>query len=180
MVRAWIKEILVLTKIDLLTKKDCINKIKLLKNYTKEKVYDISIKDKQSVDKLLIYLLNIKTDIIDIKEEKWTPLKGLMHSSNRIVIKVGSSLLVNSQDSFIDKKAINNICKDINFLISQSKEILVVSSGALALGKKALNITELNLKITEKQTISSIGQILMINTWREALSKYKISCGQFY
>ena len=104
--------------------------------------------------------------------------KNLMHSSNRIVIKVGSSLLVNSQDRFIDKKAINNICKDINFLISQSKEILVVSSGALALGKKALNITELNLKITEKQAISSIGQILMINSWREALSKYKISCGQ--
>ena len=69
------KEILVLTKIDLLSQKDCINKIKLLKNYTKEKVYDISIKDKQSIDKLLIYLLNKKTDIIDIKEEKWTPLK---------------------------------------------------------------------------------------------------------
>ena len=69
------KEILVLTKIDLLTQKDCINKIKLLKNYTKEKVYDISIKDKQSIDKLLIYLLNKKTDSNDVKEEKWTPLK---------------------------------------------------------------------------------------------------------
>ncbi len=104
--------------------------------------------------------------------------KNLILSSNRIVVKVGSSLLVNSQDNFINKKAIINICKDINFLISQNKEILVVSSGALALGKKALNITELNLKITEKQAISSIGQILMINSWREALYKYKISCGQ--
>ena len=73
---------------------------------------------------------------------------------------------------------LNNICKDINFLISQNKEILIVSSGALALGRKAINIHDLNLKITEKQAISSIGQVLMINSWREAFSKYKIFCGQ--
>ena len=48
----------------------------------------------------------------------------------------------------------------------------------LALGRKAININDINLKITEKQAIASIGQVLMINSWREAFSKYKIVCGQ--
>ena len=104
--------------------------------------------------------------------------KKLILNSTRIVIKVGSSLLVNAKNNFINKKVINNFFKDINFLISKNKEILIVSSGALALGRKAISISDLNLKITEKQAISSIGQVLMIDSWREAFSKYKISCGQ--
>ncbi len=104
--------------------------------------------------------------------------KKLIHNSNRIVIKVGSSLLVDAESNFVNKKILNSICNDINYLVSQNKEILVVSSGALALGRKAINISDPHLKITEKQAISSIGQVLMINSWREAFSKYNIPCGQ--
>ena len=103
--------------------------------------------------------------------------KKLLLSSSRIVIKVGSSLLIDSKNNLINKKVLNNICEDINFLITQNKEVLVVSSGALALGKKALNINDMYLKISEKQAISSIGQILMINGSREAFSQYNIKCG---
>ena len=104
--------------------------------------------------------------------------KNLLHSSSRIIIKIGSSLLINSENNFINKKILDNICRDINFLIGKKKEILVVSSGALALGKKALNINNHYLKITDKQAIASVGQILMINGWREALAKYNLVCGQ--
>ena len=104
--------------------------------------------------------------------------KKLIRNSTRIVIKVGSSLLVDTESNFVNKKILNNICNDINYLVGQNKEILVVSSGALALGRKAININDPHLKITEKQAISSIGQVLMINSWREAFSKYKIPCGQ--
>ena len=104
--------------------------------------------------------------------------KKLINNSSRIVIKVGSSLLVDAESNFVNKKILNKICNDINYLVGQNKEILVVSSGALALGRKAINISDPHLKITEKQAISSIGQVLMINSWREAFSKYKIPCGQ--
>ena len=77
--------------------------------------------------------------------------KKLILNSSRIVIKVGSSLLVNSKNNFINKKVINNICKDINFLIGQNKEILIVSSGALALGRKAISISDLNLKLLKNK-----------------------------
>ena len=47
--------------------------------------------------------------------------KNLLHSSSRIVIKIGSSLLINSKNNFINKKILNNICRDINFLIEKKK-----------------------------------------------------------
>ena len=68
-------EIIVLTKIDLLSQKDCIEKIKLLKSYTRKKIYAISIKDKRSIDKLLTDLIKKRVNNININEEKWTPLK---------------------------------------------------------------------------------------------------------
>ena len=105
--------------------------------------------------------------------------KKILKSASRIVIKVGSSLLINERNNLIDKKVLNNICEDIDFLINQSKEVLIVSSGAFALGKKVLKINNTtNLKISDKQAVASIGQILMINSWREVLSKYNLICGQ--
>ena len=89
----------------------------------------------------------------------------LLKSSSRIVVKVGSSLLVNSKNKLINKRVLNNICRDLNFYILQNKEVLVVSSGAFALGKKLLNIKDANMKISEKQAIASVGQIFMINGW---------------
>ena len=68
-------EIIVLTKIDLLSQKDCIEKIKLLKSYTRKKIYAISIKDKKSINKLLTDLIKKRVNNININEEKWTPLK---------------------------------------------------------------------------------------------------------
>ena len=79
----------------------------------------------------------------------------------------------------MNKKILNNICKDINFLINQKKNSFNFSSGAFALGKKAINVNNTtNLKISDKQAVASIGQILMINSWRKALSKYNLICGQ--
>ena len=104
--------------------------------------------------------------------------KKILLSASRVVIKVGSSLLIDEKKNLVNKKVLNNICEDIYFLINQSKEVLVVSSGAFALGKKLLKINNTHLKLSDKQAIASVGQILMINSWREALSKYSLFCGQ--
>ena len=57
------------------------------------------------------------------------------------------------------------------------KEILLVSSGALALGKKP-KFKKNNLKVSEKQAASSVGQVLLINAWKKGFLKYKKQCGQ--
>ena len=69
------KEILVLTKMDLLNLQNCKEKVELLKNYSKKKIYTISIKDGKSINKLLIYFVKQKANNMQTKEEKWTPLE---------------------------------------------------------------------------------------------------------
>ena len=67
------KEILVLTKKDLVNDTVFKKKINNLKSYTGKNIYAISIKDKKSVKKLVDYLLIIRTKSIDVMEKKWTP-----------------------------------------------------------------------------------------------------------
>ena len=69
------QEILVLTKIDLLNKEDYDEKINLLKSYTRKSIYAISIKNKKTIDKLVLNLLKKRFEKNHIEEEKWTPLK---------------------------------------------------------------------------------------------------------
>ena len=104
--------------------------------------------------------------------------KKTLDSSNRIVIKVGSALIIGNSANLINEKILNNIVSEIIKLNSAGKEVLLVSSGALALGKKSIKLKKKNLKVSEKQAASAIGQVLLINAWKKAFLKYNIHCGQ--
>ena len=69
------QEILVLTKIDLLNKDDYNEKVNLLKRYTKKSIHAISVKNKKTINKLVLNLLERRFEKEYIEEEKWTPLK---------------------------------------------------------------------------------------------------------
>jgi len=104
--------------------------------------------------------------------------KKIFEESGRIVIKIGSSLITDTSKGLINKPSLNNIVNEIASLLGKGKEIVVVSSGAVALGKKTLKIMHKNLKLSEKQAAASVGQVMLINAWKTAFSKLKISCGQ--
>jgi GTPase involved in cell partitioning and DNA repair len=70
------QEILVLTKIDLLNKDDYNEKVNLLKRYTKKSIHAISVKNKKTINKLVLNLLERSFEKEYIEEEKWTPLKN--------------------------------------------------------------------------------------------------------
>ena len=101
----------------------------------------------------------------------------IFNNSRRIVIKVGSSLVIGNKSYLINKKILKNIVSEIKTLVSNKKEVLIVSSGALALGKKQLK-TKKVIKISEKQAAAAVGQVLLVNAWREAFYKCKINCAQ--
>ena len=93
----------------------------------------------------------------------------------RVVIKIGSSLVTgNSND--IDKKFLDSISSDIQNLHKQNKEVILVSSGAVALGNKNKNKKKLSL--SESQAASSVGQIKLINGWENALKNKGIQIAQ--
>ena len=104
--------------------------------------------------------------------------KKIFNNSKRIVVKVGSALIIGKNSNLINHKILKNIVEEIIRLNKAGKEILLVSSGALALGKKSLKIKKNNLKISEKQAAASVGQVLLINAWKKHFYNYKKQCGQ--
>ena len=102
-----------------------------------------------------------------------------MHLKNSkiIVIKIGSSLLVDEKKK-IRKKWLISFAKDIKKLKSKNKKVIIVSSGAIALGCKKMNYNKANLKLEKSQAIASIGQIELMNLFSEIFSKFKLNISQ--
>ena len=102
-----------------------------------------------------------------------------MHLKNSkvIVIKIGSSLLVDANRK-IRKKWLTTFTKDIKKLKSKNKKIVIVSSGAIALGCKKMNYNKTNLRLDKSQAIASIGQIELMNLFSETFLKFKLNISQ--
>ncbi len=102
-----------------------------------------------------------------------------MHLKNSkiIVIKIGSSLIVDDKKK-IRKKWLITFAKDIQKLKFKNKKIIIVSSGAIALGCKKMNYNKLNLKLDKSQAIASIGQIELMNLFSQTFSKFKLNISQ--
>ena len=96
--------------------------------------------------------------------------------SKKIVIKVGSSILIDKNGK-PKKKWLKEFVKDIKFLINKKKQVIIVSSGAIALGCEYLGIKKQGLKIDKSQAIASIGQIMLMDFYKKVFdsSKMKIS-----
>ena len=100
-----------------------------------------------------------------------------LKDSKIIVIKIGSSLLIDDNKK-IRKKWLSEFSKDIQELLKQNKKIVIVSSGAIAMGCKKLNLIKKNLKLDKSQAVASIGQIELMNLFSETFLKFKINISQ--
>ena len=100
-----------------------------------------------------------------------------LKNSKVIVIKIGSSLLVDDKKR-IRKKWLQGFAKDIQKLRSKNKKIIIVSSGAIALGCKKMDYNKRGLKIDKSQAIASIGQIELINLFSKIFTKFKLNISQ--
>ncbi len=100
-----------------------------------------------------------------------------LKNSKIIVIKIGSSLLVNDNKK-IRKSWLNSFAKDIKDLRSKNKKVIVVSSGAIALGCKKMNYNKSRLKLDKSQAIASVGQIELMNLFSQTFSKFKLNISQ--
>jgi glutamate 5-kinase len=96
----------------------------------------------------------------------------------RIVIKVGSSLLVDSAAGSPRAQWLATLCEDIAKLHHGKRDILVVSSGAIALGRSVLKLPRGPLKLEESQAAAAVGQIALARIWAESLGKHGITAGQ--
>ena len=100
-----------------------------------------------------------------------------LNSSKKIVIKIGSSLLINDK-KIIRKKWLSEFSRDIKQLLDEKKNVIIVSSGAIALGCKKLNLNKKNLKLDKSQAVASVGQIELMNLFKKTFSPKKINLSQ--
>ncbi|MBB5576960.1 MULTISPECIES: glutamate 5-kinase [Rhizobium] len=95
----------------------------------------------------------------------------------RIVIKIGSALLVDRKAG-LKKAWLDGMCADIAGLKAKGVDVLVVSSGAIALGRSVLDLPSGALKLEESQAAAAVGQISLARAWSESLSHDDIVAGQ--
>tara|TARA_B110000495_G_C23037628_1_gene620383 strand:- start:3148 stop:4281 length:1134 start_codon:yes stop_codon:yes gene_type:complete len=107
------------------------------------------------------------------------PLNRNINNFSRIVIKIGSALLVDPERN-LRKTWLNSLIDDISKLIEAGKEVLIVSSGAVALGRSQLGSFQKSehLKLEESQAAAAIGQIELSRAYNESLNRHRLSCGQ--
>ncbi len=105
---------------------------------------------------------------------KTPSLKGF----RRIVVKVGSSLLVDSSAGKLNAAWLTALAADVAALHAEKRDVLVVSSGAIALGRAVLKLPAGALKLEDSQAAAAVGQIALARSWSESLSAHGIAASQ--
>ena len=100
-----------------------------------------------------------------------------LENVSRIVIKIGSALLVDEKSGRIKDAWLSSIAEDVAMLITAGKEVILVSSGSIALGRKILGLN-MSKKLVENQAAAAVGQIELAATFKEKLSHYDIPAAQ--
>lgn len=97
--------------------------------------------------------------------------------ARRIVVKVGSALLV-AADGTPNRAWLNALAVDIARMRARGQQTLIVSSGAVALGRRRLGLTRRALTLPEKQAAAAAGQSALMRAWEEALEPHGLSAAQ--
>ena len=100
----------------------------------------------------------------------------LIENSKKIVLKLGSSTVVDNKGAF-KKKWVTSLIKDIK-KYGKNKDFVIVSSGAIALGQKYLKIKKKKIKLEMSQAIAAVGQIHLAGEFQKLFDKHKIKTGQ--
>lgn len=112
--------------------------------------------------------------LLSAGNKKWLLKK--LERSNTIILKLGTNIL-NSPLETGSADYFNRLAKSVVSIKKSGKRVLIVSSGAVGMGKSQLGGKE-NLQISEKQALASVGQSLLIEKYRVAFLKHKVNVGQ--
>ncbi len=102
---------------------------------------------------------------------------GLIASARRITVKVGSSLLIDAQGRSARNQWLSSLAEDVAMLRGVGKQLVVVSSGAVALGRHHLGLKR-SPRLELKQAAAAAGQPLLMQAWERALSHHGIPSAQ--
>jgi glutamate 5-kinase len=106
-----------------------------------------------------------------------TPTPSLA-AAHRLVVKIGSALVVDQDEATPRTGWLAGIAADMADLHRRGVEVIVVSSGAIALARRSLRLNQKRLRLEEKQAAAAVGQIRLAQAWSEALSAQGLTAAQ--
>lgn len=99
-------------------------------------------------------------------------------SARRLVVKIGSALVVDPAKAAPRMAWLQGVAADIEALRARGTDVIVVSSGAIALARRSLKLTRKTLRLEEKQAAAAVGQIRLAQAWTEALQGVGLTAAQ--
>jgi glutamate 5-kinase len=98
--------------------------------------------------------------------------------AKRLIVKVGSALLVDQASGALHRTWLNALADDVAAARARGQEVLLVSSGAIAVGRRHLGLTRGDPELEEKQAAAATGQIRLAHAYQEALNRHHITVAQ--
>lgn len=99
-------------------------------------------------------------------------------SANRIVVKIGSVLLVEEETGQLHQDWLNAVCDDIASLRARGKDVVIVTSGAIAIGRQPLGLERRALRLEEKQAAAATGQMRLAQAYQASLERHGVTVAQ--
>lgn len=98
--------------------------------------------------------------------------------AKRIVIKIGSVLLVDNETGRLHRSWLEALAGDIERCRKRGQEVIIVSSGAIALGRRYLDLKSGDLRLEEKQAAAAVGMVRLTHAYQECFEPYDLSVAQ--
>jgi glutamate 5-kinase len=99
-------------------------------------------------------------------------------TARRVVVKIGSALVVDDATAAPRDSWLAGVAADVAAMRARGVEVILVSSGAIALARRALGLTRRKLRLEEKQAAAAVGQIRLAGAWATALSAHSLNAAQ--
>ena len=99
-------------------------------------------------------------------------LRDRLKDKKRIVIKIGSSSLIHEETGALNLTKLEILVREVSDIRNMGKEVIVVSSGAIAVGRKAAMLAERPVRIEEKQACAAIGQARLMMIYQKLFMEY--------
>lgn len=105
-------------------------------------------------------------------------LSSRLGAARRVVVKIGSALLVDAATGAVRAEWLKGLAADAAALRARGAEVLLVSSGSIALGRRALGLGQGALALEQAQAAAAVGQIRLARAYEEALEPHRLKAGQ--
>ena len=98
--------------------------------------------------------------------------REILKDKKRIVVKIGSSSLTHKETGLLDFVKLEKLVRVLTNLRNQGKEVILVSSGAIAVGRKKLGLAKDDMTLSRKQACAAVGQAQLMMTYQKIFSEY--------